>query len=121
MLDQAGHAHLMDFNVAVKFKEGKPLKAVAGSLAYMAPEILLKKGYYASVDYWSLGVLLFECLYKKRPFKAKLSEQLSQAIKADPIEFINFFADQDPISQNCTQFLSQVMVKYVSHFLELLD
>ncbi len=108
MLDQAGHAHLMDFNVAVKFKEGKPLMAVAGSLAYMAPEILAKKGYYASVDHWSLGVLLYECLYKKRPFKAKHSSQLSQAIRTESVDFPNFFADQEPISQKCTQFLSQV-------------
>jgi serine/threonine kinase 32 len=38
----------------------KPLTAVAGSMAYMAPEILAKRGYFSSIDWWSLGVIVFE-------------------------------------------------------------
>ncbi len=35
LLDEGGHAHLTDFNIAVRFREDKPLTAVAGSMAYM--------------------------------------------------------------------------------------
>ena len=35
LLDKRGHAHLTDFNVATKFKEGKPMHGIVGSLAYM--------------------------------------------------------------------------------------
>ena len=35
LLDKIGHAHLTDFNVAVYFKDGKPLNAQAGCMAYM--------------------------------------------------------------------------------------
>ncbi|CAG8532028.1 7858_t:CDS:2, partial [Paraglomus brasilianum] len=45
LLDEKGHAHLTDFNIAVHFNEKKPLTSVAGSMAYMAPEVLMKKGY----------------------------------------------------------------------------
>jgi len=38
---------------------------VAGSMAYMAPEILDKKGYYSSIDWWSLGVVMYELLFGK--------------------------------------------------------
>ena len=34
-------------------------------MAYIAPEILKKQGYSYSVDWWSLGILLYELLYGK--------------------------------------------------------
>ncbi|CAG8437601.1 6229_t:CDS:2 [Acaulospora colombiana] len=63
LLDEKGHAHLTDFNIAVHFNEKKPLTSVAGSMAYMAPEVLSKKGYFDSVDWWSLGILIYELLF----------------------------------------------------------
>ncbi|KAJ3047298.1 hypothetical protein HK102_012959, partial [Quaeritorhiza haematococci] len=65
LLDEKGHAHLTDFNIAVHYREEKPLTAVAGSMAYMAPEVLMKKGYFSSVDWWSLGVMLYELVFGK--------------------------------------------------------
>jgi serine/threonine kinase 32 len=65
LLDADGHAHLTDFNIAVQYNETKPLTAVAGSMAYMAPEVLRKKGYFATVDWWSLGVVVYELLFGK--------------------------------------------------------
>lgn len=35
LLDERGHAHITDFNIAVHFSERKPLTGVAGSMAYM--------------------------------------------------------------------------------------
>ncbi|KAG1723721.1 kinase-like domain-containing protein [Suillus paluster] len=55
LLDERGHAHLTDFNIAVHFNERRMLTGVAGSMAYMAPEILTKRGYTYPIDWWSLG------------------------------------------------------------------
>lgn len=65
LLDEKGHAHLTDFNIAVQLnqKRTKPLTSIAGSLAYISPEILKKQGYSHSVDWWSLGIVLYELLY----------------------------------------------------------
>lgn len=34
-------------------------------MAYMAPEILKKRGYFASVDWWSFGIVIYELLFGK--------------------------------------------------------
>ncbi|KNE69859.1 AGC/YANK protein kinase [Allomyces macrogynus ATCC 38327] len=39
LLCERGHAHLTDFNIAVHYNDRKPLTAIAGSMAYMAPEV----------------------------------------------------------------------------------
>ncbi|KAI9007264.1 kinase-like domain-containing protein [Gaertneriomyces semiglobifer] len=93
LLDAEGHAHLTDFNIAVHYREEKPLTAVAGSMAYMAPEILAKKGYFSSVDWWSLGVMAYELSFGKRPFRAKTNEALTQAILNDNLDFPSHAAD----------------------------
>lgn len=62
LLNEKGHAHLTDFNIAVPLMDNRPLLSIAGSMAYMAPEILRKRGYLASVDWWSLGVVCYELL-----------------------------------------------------------
>lgn len=35
LLDERGHAHITDFNIAVHYSERRPLNGVAGSMAYM--------------------------------------------------------------------------------------
>lgn len=41
---------------------------ITGTPNYMAPEILSGNGYSYSVDLWSLGILLYECLCGPTPF-----------------------------------------------------
>lgn len=66
LLDEDGHAHLSDFNIATQFNDKRPLRwSKAGSLAYMAPETLDKRGYSTSVDWWSLGIMAYELLFGK--------------------------------------------------------
>ncbi|KAJ3024314.1 UNVERIFIED_CONTAM: hypothetical protein HDU68_008247 [Siphonaria sp. JEL0065] len=65
LLDETGHACLTDFNIATYWKDDKPLNAVAGSMAYMAPEILDRVGYTYTIDWWSLGVIAYELLFGK--------------------------------------------------------
>ncbi|KAJ3013518.1 hypothetical protein HKX48_005720 [Thoreauomyces humboldtii] len=76
LLDCDGHAYLTDFNIAVKFREERPLKSVAGTEPYMAPELLLGNGYFASVDWWSLGVMAYEIMLGERPFRGKNKRDL---------------------------------------------
>lgn len=59
-----GHISLYGFENAVYVKPlGKLPKNPVGSLSRMAPEMLEKKPYRFSVDWWAFGILLFECTF----------------------------------------------------------
>lgn len=87
LLDEQGHAHLTDFNVAIHYSEHRQHTSVAGSLAYMAPEMVGKSGYSWQVDWWSLGATAYELLFGKRPFGGKTSEKMTNAILNDQLRF----------------------------------
>lgn len=108
LLDNEGHVHLADFNVASDLTPHKPLTSKSGTLAYLAPEVYMGKGYYSEVDWWSLGVLFYECIYNKRPFEANNHDALAQAIvKADPA----FPVTSPPVSMPCLHAISSLLEK----------
>lgn len=108
LLDSEGHVHLADFNVASDITPGKPLTSKSGTLAYLAPEVYGGKGYYSEVDWWSLGVLFYECIYNKRPFEANHHDALAQQIvKADP----PFPVTSPPVSMPCLHAISSLLEK----------
>jgi len=87
LLDEAGHAHITDLNIAVHVSDRKMLTGVAGSMAYMAPEVLARRGYTYTVDWWSLGVLAFELIFGRRPFRGKSTSDLTTAISYAHLRF----------------------------------
>ncbi|ESK96425.1 agc yank protein kinase [Moniliophthora roreri MCA 2997] len=86
LLDERGNAHLTDFNIAVHFGERR-LTGVAGSMAYMAPEILTKRGYTCHIDWWSLGVCAYELIFGRRPFRGRTNSDLTHSITKDPLKW----------------------------------
>ncbi|KAJ3024313.1 UNVERIFIED_CONTAM: hypothetical protein HDU68_008246 [Siphonaria sp. JEL0065] len=85
LISETGHATLTDFNIATKFNPDRLMKSEAGSPAYMAPEMFIRKGYNQMIDWWSLGVIMYELLYGKRPFESNSSDGLKQAIMRDEL------------------------------------
>jgi serine/threonine protein kinase len=56
---------------AAAHRDRKMLMSTVGTPDYIALEVLYQKGYDKSVDWWSLGVIMFECLIGYAPFHAK--------------------------------------------------
>ncbi|KAI8146835.1 kinase-like domain-containing protein [Fennellomyces sp. T-0311] len=108
LLDANGHAHLSDFNIATQFNDKRPLRwTKAGSLAYMAPEILDKRGYATSVDWWSLGVLAYELLFGQRPFRGNTNEELVDEILHAPLTFPNNV--HELVSDDCIDLITKLL------------
>ncbi|KAL1917445.1 uncharacterized protein VTP21DRAFT_3838 [Calcarisporiella thermophila] len=98
LLDEAGHVHLSDFNTAAINHHNRPLTSHSGTTIYMAPEVFHGKGYGSHVDWWSLGVLFYECMYGKRPFEYENMDDFRKAITMSDIIYP---PRNPPISPEC--------------------
>ncbi|KAF7992763.1 hypothetical protein HCN44_005107 [Aphidius gifuensis] len=69
LLDHEGHVKLTDYGMCKEgVREGDTTATFCGTPNYIAPEILRGEDYSFSVDWWALGVLLFEMLAGRSPF-----------------------------------------------------
>lgn len=97
---------LADFGFAQYFGSGETRSAIRGSPLYMAPEMALSKKYDAKVDLWSVGVILYECLFGKAPYKSATLEELMTKIKSEqPI----VIPKGHRISESCRDLLKKCL------------
>ncbi|XP_042325649.1 cGMP-dependent protein kinase 2 [Sceloporus undulatus] len=68
ILDAQGYIKLVDFGFAKKIAAGQKTWTFCGTPEYVAPEVILNKGHDFSVDFWSLGILVYELLTGNPPF-----------------------------------------------------
>ena len=66
MISDNGYLKLIDFGVAKKIKSFT--SSIVGTPHYLAPEIILGEDYSYSVDYWSIGITIYEIFYGHYPF-----------------------------------------------------
>lgn len=66
LLDADGYIKVVDFGFAKRVKT--KTFTMCGTPDYMAPEVLLRKGYDKSVDYWAVGIVYFELIFGFTPF-----------------------------------------------------
>merc|ERR1719162_2438697 len=68
---------------------------LAGTLFYMAPEVVEGHGYTISVDVWSLGVMLYEFVCGRLPFGDNMEDdgEILASVMGDPLEFPSKYND----------------------------
>ncbi|KAL8585012.1 hypothetical protein ACOMHN_043648 [Nucella lapillus] len=59
---------LIDLGYAKELDQGSVCTSFVGTLQYLAPELFASKHYSQTVDYWSFGTVIFECITGIRPF-----------------------------------------------------
>ena len=113
MIEENGYLKLIDFNTCVEIKD--LTRTITGTPHYMAPELLLGKGYNFSVDYWSTGVLIYKIYFGYFPFGNDMYDPMNiyyEIVKTDLIipfntekyfsEFICKILNKDPKLRLCS-------------------
>ncbi|KAI5108245.1 protein kinase C epsilon type isoform X1 [Silurus meridionalis] len=86
LLDAEGHCKLADFGMCKEgILDGITTTTFCGTPDYIAPEILQELEYGPSVDWWALGVLMYEMMAGQPPFEADNEDDLFESILHDDV------------------------------------
>lgn len=88
LLDYTGHIALCDFGLCkLNMKDSDKTNTFCGTPEYLAPEILYGEGYNKVIDWWTLGVLLYEMLSGLPPYYDENTDIMYKKILQDPLVF----------------------------------
>ncbi|KAF5387800.1 hypothetical protein D9615_000184 [Tricholomella constricta] len=112
LLDATGHVALCDFGLSkADLRSDELTTTFCGTTEYLAPEILLsEQGYSKIVDFWSLGVLLFEMCCGWSPFYAEDTQQMYKNICFGKIRF-----PKGVIGEDGKQFVKGLLNRNPNH------
>lgn len=91
LIDYQGHIALCDFGLCkLNMSNDDRTSTFCGTPEYLAPELLLNQGYTRSVDWWTLGTLLYEMLTGLPPFFDEDIPTMYKKILQNPLKFPAF-------------------------------
>ncbi|RXK36317.1 AGC/AKT protein kinase [Tremella mesenterica] len=95
LLDYTGHIALCDFGLCkLNMTENDTTNTFCGTPEYLAPELLSGHGYTKCVDWWTLGVLLYEMMTGLPPFYDENTNEMYRKILSDPLRFPEEFGSE---------------------------
>ena len=94
LLDADGHVKLGDFGLA---KAGikhacEGATSMCGTPEYMAPEVLAQQGHGFCVDYWGLGMLVYEMMTGLPPWYTTDRAKLFRRLRSAPLDIPSYFS-----------------------------
>lgn len=129
LLHKSGHIMLSDFDLSIQAKDAKDpvakgtaqstivdtkicsdgfrTNSFVGTEEYIAPEVIRGNGHTAAVDWWTLGILIFEMLFGTTPFKASNTNETFCNILKNEVSFPN----NNDIGRSCKDLIKKLLIK----------
>ncbi len=107
LVSDIGDIKITDFGFARYFDNDIMIQTICGSPLYMAPEIMKSQKYDYKSDLWSVGVIFYEMLVGKTPFKSKNIYELIRKIENDKV----IIPPKIKLSINCKNLLFNLLKK----------
>ncbi|KAI9499483.1 kinase-like domain-containing protein [Zychaea mexicana] len=106
LLDAQGHIALADFGLSKELKRANETTTTfCGTSEYLAPEMVRQEPYTQAVDWWSLGILLYELLVGGAPFHSVHLDVLYRKICKAPLKF----PAQPSVSPEAKDLIAQLL------------
>lgn len=102
LLDGDGYIKVIDYGLAKEIEVDEYTRTQCGTPMYMAPEVLENSGHNKDVDWWALGVLLFEMLFGISPFWDKRITIMQKKIKEGKVLF------PDPVKYDKVKYSEEI-------------
>lgn len=129
LLHKSGHIMLSDFDLSVQAKDTKnPVvkgsaqsslldtkicsdgfrtNSFVGTEEYIAPEVIRGNGHTAAVDWWTLGILIYEMLFGFTPYKGDNTNKTFSNVLKNEVSFPN----NNEVSRNCKDLIRKLLIK----------
>ena len=112
LYDKNGYIHITDFGIA-KQLDNEPEEQIiheSGSPGYMAPETIFKEKHSYVSDFFSLGVICYEMMMKKRPYIGKNRQEIKEKMSKEQVQIK---PNQIPKgwSPECADFINKLLIK----------
>lgn len=87
MVDERGYIKIIDYGLAKMLADDEITMSYCGTPEYLAPEMVSRAGHDKSVDWWAIGIMIYEMLIGVTPFFNKNRKVLMSKIKHSRIVF----------------------------------
>jgi serine/threonine protein kinase len=104
-LCEKGYPRVADFGLCKKVNRSY---TVCGTPDYMAPELILAKGHSYAVDWWAVGVLIFEITTGRTPFTGREPMDIYESVLAHEDGCVKF-PDSPALSKGCKQIIEKLL------------
>lgn len=106
LLDPEGHLCLTDFGLSKELSpENQEAFTFCGTPEYLAPEVIRGNGHTKAVDWWSVGILLYELVVGIPPFYSRNVNEMYDKIQHGVLKFPPF------LSEDCRSVIVQLLVR----------
>ena len=105
-----GYLHLTDFGIALEYHRGENgVRSASGTPGYMAPEAITNKRQEFSVDYFALGVIIYELMLGERPYQGKNRKEIKEQMMNLEIKLDKDDLPEDWKDENIIDFINKLL------------